>query len=110
MPQAYDKPEQPKTKIIAKKKTNSTNSRKTNFATPQIVAQPKTILKIPLKEKSIFQERSVKYIDQIVKVPKSIVTKKYWNMYRKLLIKIIQLLGQKHKMRCRIPEEKTSLC
>ena len=62
-------------KIITKKKTKHTNSRKTNFQPPQIVAQPKTIVKVPLKEKSISPERLVQHIDQVVQIPKSIVPK-----------------------------------
>ena len=40
-----------------------------------IISQPKSISKVPFKEKFIFPERSVQYIDQVVQAPKSIVPK-----------------------------------
>ena len=42
---------------------------------PQTVMQSKKISKLPLKEKSIFPERSAEHTDQVFQVPKSIVPK-----------------------------------
>ena len=70
--QTCDKPELPK---LPGRRPIIQIGQRPIYLPPQIYAQPKTISKVPLKEKSIFPERSVKHRDQVVQVPKFIVPK-----------------------------------
>ena len=71
MPQTCDKPEQPK--LLPGRWPIIQIAERPFLQPPQIDVQPKTISKVPFKEKSIFPERSVQHTDQVV--PNSMVPK-----------------------------------
>ena len=58
--QPHDKPEQPK--LIPGRKPIIQIAERAILQPPWIATQPKMISKVPIKEKSIFPERSVQHI------------------------------------------------
>ena len=63
----YDKPEQPK--LLPGRRPIIQILERPILQSPQIVAQLKTISKVPLKEKSTFSERLAQHMDRVVQLP-----------------------------------------
>ena len=107
IPLPCNKPEQPK--LLPGRRPIIQIAERPLLQPPWIVAQPKTISIFPLKEKSIFPERSVQDIDQVVQVPKSIVPKIVSEHVKKILNPDDPVTRSKQEMRCRISEGKNQL-